>query len=55
MSSAPHNMKTHTLGAGQFDEFILTRERNETQNDDVNFHESKEHLIIIKPIRSELF
>ena len=23
-------MKTHTLGAGQFVEFILTRERNET-------------------------
>ena len=31
-------MKTrHTLGVGQFAEFIFTRERNETQNDDVNF------------------
>ena len=29
-------MRTHILGAGQFVEFILTRERNETQNDDVN-------------------
>ena len=29
-------MKTHTLEAGQFVEFILTRERNETYNDDVN-------------------
>ena len=29
-------MKTHILRAGQFVEFILTRERNETQNDDVN-------------------
>ena len=54
MSSALHNMKTHTLGAGQFVEFILTRERNETQNDDVNFQESKEHLTIIKPKSSEL-
>ena len=24
----------HTLGAGQFGKFILTRERNETQNED---------------------
>ena len=55
MSSALHNMKTNTLGAGQFVEFILTRERNETQNDDVNFQESKEHLTIIKAISSELF
>ena len=29
-------MKTHKLEAGQFVEFILTRERNETYNDDVN-------------------
>ena len=30
-------MKTHTLGVGQFVEFILTGERNETYNeDDVN-------------------
>ena len=29
-------LKTLTLGAGQFVEFILTRERNETRNDDVN-------------------
>ena len=29
-------MKTHTLGAGQFVDFILTHERSETQNDDVN-------------------
>ena len=27
-------MKNHTLGAGQFVEFILTHERNETWNDD---------------------
>ena len=27
-------MKTHTLGAGKFVEFILTRERNEKQNED---------------------
>ena len=48
-------MKTHTLGAGQFVEFILTRERNETQNDDVNFQESKEHLtIIIKAYKLEI-
>jgi len=26
-------MNTHTLGAGQFIEFILTRERNETENE----------------------
>ena len=43
-------MKTHTVWAGQFVEFILTRERDETRNDDVNFQESKEHLTIIKPI-----
>ena len=43
-------MKTHTVRAGQFVEFILTRERDETQNDDVNFQESKGHLTIIKPI-----
>ena len=29
-------MKTYTLVAGQFAEFILTRESSETQNDDVN-------------------
>ena len=29
-------MKTYTLGAGQFVEFILTRERIKTKNDDVN-------------------
>ena len=29
-------MKTHTLGADQFVEFILTRERVKIQNDDVN-------------------
>ena len=27
-------MKTHTLGAGQFVAFILTRGRNETQSED---------------------
>ena len=27
-------MKTHTLGSGQFIEFILTREWNETWNGD---------------------
>ena len=30
-------MKTYTLGAGQFAEFILTRESSETQRDDVNY------------------
>lgn len=29
-------MKTYTLGAGQFAEFILTHESSETQSDDVN-------------------
>ena len=29
-------MKTHTLGADQFTEFILTREWSETDEDDVN-------------------
>ena len=28
-------MKTHKLGVGQIVEFILTRERNEAQNEDV--------------------
>ena len=39
-------MKTHTLGAGQFIEFILTRERNaETQNeDDVNCGNTKSNI-----------
>ena len=55
MSPVLHSMETHTLGAGQFVEFILTRERNETQNDDVNFQESKEHLtIIIKAYKLEI-
>ena len=27
-------MKTHVLRAGQFVEFILTRKRNEAENDD---------------------
>ena len=30
-------MKTHKLGPDQFIEFILTRERSETQSDDVNW------------------
>ena len=30
ISSANWAKKTHTLGAGQFVEFMLTRERNET-------------------------
>ena len=30
-------MKTHTLGADQFVEFILTRERIKIQNDGVNY------------------
>ena len=29
-------MKPHALGAGQIIEFILTHERNKTQNDDAN-------------------
>ena len=29
-------MKTHTLGAGQLVEYILSRERNKTLIDDVN-------------------
>ena len=33
-------MKTHTLGASLFVEFILTHERNETQNEnDVNCYQ----------------
>ena len=30
-------MKTYTMAAGQFAEFILTRESSETQSDDVNY------------------